>query len=261
MIPVILLGVVIFALFAILTQLKTVRLVDQDEEYGSVGLGLFALSATDVFSVASIDDIIEPTIIYDFDFGQRKISVKIEDILVWDVRRWEAEQLNSIAAAGGSDVTRELFAGVAKDNTLDKTGFPTVQPRVGGEGNSVAGLASGTLNVMNQDTLPIIDAVLPFGTTFQNETIDGTGQLNHHYAKYAEKSYTPYGGGGDGPHRHHMLLHANYYMYANTTAYTSTVASLSLAMDARLMSIDIEELFADRQVILNLADALTILTV
>lgn len=248
--------VLISALLAYAIMGLMITLVDQDEEYAMVGLGSVTESAANTYSIASIDDIIEPTIIYDLNFSGNKLVTKIENILVWDVREFVFSTLNETPITSLEDDVIRLRAGIAKDNTLDKTGFPSTLPQVGGEGATVVGASSGTLNVMNQDTLPAAEAIVSFLHTGVEENATGEIVIENediiHY-KYPRKS-------DGGNQSHHVMTHANYYAFAVAAGFVAAQA-ISVAMDARLVSIDIDELFADRQVILNLADALTILTI
>lgn len=251
------LPVILALIFSFVWILLNIRLVDQDEEYGSIGLGQVAESAANTYSVASIDDIVEPTLIYDIDFSGNKVTTRIEEILVWDNRWWEFHMLNEIPVAGLEDDVTSVRAGIARDNSLDKSEFPTAEQFLAGEGNSVVGASSGTLNVMNADTFPEVEAEVRF-VDFADEEQTAVGQILIQYEPFQRYAYSPYQ--ESGITRHHLMTMANYYCWLVSFGLASA-QTVGLSMEARLMSIDIEELFADRQVILNLADALTILTI
>lgn len=237
-------------------------LVDQDEEYGTVGLGRIVMAAADTYGVVSIDDIIEPTIIYDIKVSGNKVQTEITNILVWDVREF-------LPRLGGAeppvtshedDVT-SAHGGIYSDDSLDKTGYPATQGASGPDGAvaSTAGLVAGTLNV----TTP--SASTGFVTEWEwfrslTEEQDATGQITFSIDQLPKNrvTFSPY---GRNITRHNMLTRANYYLWMQSTNLSSVVAETRLGMDARLMAIDLEEMLADRGVILNLADALTILTI
>ncbi len=237
-----------------------VRLVDQDEEYGTLGLGRMVLAGADTFGVVSIDDLIEPTLIYDIKVSNNKIQTEIFEILVWDVREWLPKSVDDPPSADLETDYTAARGGIARDNTLNKSGFPASEADVNPDNNTTAvvGAVSGTLGVTTGSVVPRNDAQWEFGSIV-SDAIAADGNVVGEIRRLPENRvvYSPY---GHNPSRHHMLLHANYYQWFNTDNYTA-VADQALGMDARLMSIDLEEVLADRGVILNLADALTILTI
>lgn len=238
----------------------TIRMIGHDEHYGRIGMGGVTQSAANAFSSAPLPAIIEPDLIISTGKDRSKLNIKIDDVLVWDCRRWDATTDGRPDTSGGENGIHELFAGITHDNVADLTagGGPTaftvaegVFP--GGQAASVTGSAGLGTTIMAGDEVPRFEANFEF-MAFANEE-NAVGEINQKYTKEATFKYEQYDVEGIAVHK--LLTAAHYWFWVESTLLASA-AAVQLGADVRRMSVDVQELMFDREVLLSILDALVL---
>jgi len=250
----------IIVVITILIGLLNVRSVSFDEHYGELGLGSMSQSAANTFSNAPIATIIEPDIIIkDFKQGTRSVDIKIDDILVWDNRHWKVWSNNIVDVAGNEGLVSLAVGGITKDNTVEQTDGPTDEliaqgTHPGGNGAAVTGAATA-----NNTTRTVGDEITRYVERFEfgqfgNEE-NATGEINNGairrvpYNNQRKSGYEV-----NGITCHQLLTAAHYWVWSDSNALGSAM-TLSLGIEARRMSIDINELMFDRSTLFSILDA------
>lgn len=249
---------------AVLAILLNIRMIGHDEHYGVLGLGTMSTSAADTFSSLLLDPRVEPDFIIKPKNNQRRraLEIDIDDVLVWDNREWLPISTNTRDLTTGTDVVQYFEGGIIKDNTGNRSQGPTAntiagRTRSGGVGAAVAGLATGAQTATtNGSDVPPFEAYFDFGGN-SNETADGTGQVNYRFqrAPINSQKHTPYV--VDGITAHKLMTARAYWLWC-LTENLEVARDLTVGMDCRRMSIDIEELMFDRDVFLSILDALVV---
>lgn len=255
--------VVLAALFAAVGFMLTVRMIGNDEHYGQIGLGSMTMSAANAFSSAPLPGIIEPDLIIKTGTGKRRVlDIDIDDVLVWDCRRWDVRVGTGIDLAGGESTLQQLEGGITKDNTSRTDDGPTADSvaegtNPSGRGASVTGTAGLGTTVMNGEDVPRFEQYWDFGL-FGNEE-NAAGEINNGAfstkPKNSNLNYSPYQ--VDGITVHKLLTAAHYWLWGDSAAMTAAI-TFHLGADVRRMSINVEELMFDREVLLSILDALVL---
>jgi len=239
------------------------RAVTGDLHYQKIGFGTVTLSGADTFSAAQLPKIAEPTFIVKDEINRAFLEVDVEDVLIWDNRKWEARAGGAIDFAVSEDKTQTSNWGVTKDNTSDGSDAPTSDAiaqgtRPGGKGAAVTGAAAGGGDggpLMNSDDIPTRYVARGEFFAIANEE-NAVGEINQSFSQDSTYPYEPYQD-SESEHSVHYLMTAAHYHAWLDTAGTGITGNLSLGADVRKMAIDLQELMFDRQVILSILDALT----
>ncbi len=238
----------------------SLRMIGHDEHYGRIGLGSMTQSATNAFSSAPLPAIIEPDIIIKTGSGRRVLEIDIDDILVWDVKVWDCQTNNAPDIVGGEDVLQTSQAVITKDNNALVTdgGGPTAYSIAGrtfpgGLGAAVAGTAGLGTTVMNGTDTPPYEAFFEF-LNFSSEA-NAAGQVNIQSSRWQRYHNSKYRVDGNDVHK---LLTAAHYWLAAETDNLAAAGTYSLGAEVRRMSIDVEEMMFDREVLLSILDALVV---
>ncbi len=255
-------GLVVFILsFILLTTIKTFFEVEGDSHYGHLGFGSMTQSAANAFSSAMLDAIVEPDIIIKPNVGRRRLEIDIEQILVWDIRKWFLRSDQRADEAGAENSASELLAFITADNSLKGNDSPKADSvaegtRPGGDGAAVTGDADGTPPRMVGDESPRFEAQFQFiGIVDEEQT--AVGQILLPYSMIEEWDYSPYQ--VDGLWAHHLLTSAHYALSADSNDLAAA-ATLSLGGSVRRMGVDFTELLFDRDILLSILDALSVQT-
>jgi len=236
----------------------TIRDVGGDEHYGTIAWGSMALSAANAFSAAQLPDIAEPTLIVDLK-TKGKVEIQVDNILVWDIANWLLHTGNTPQLAGLEDGRLGNECGVTKDNTLGATDFPAADTigdgtQPGGNGTIQTGNATGTARLIGE-TAPRFEMRAEFHQSVNEE--NAAGEINLPFSKNAPKImplYTPYN--QDGVWVYNLLTAAHYWFWGQSSDYGTTVATYTFGGRVKKVSIDVDELLFDREVLFSLVDAL-----
>lgn len=260
MINIIVLAVITIA-SAVLATVLALRSIGHDEHYGQLGLGSMTQSATNIFSSAPLPEIIEPDIIIKTGTGKRRVlDIDIDDILVWDVRQWDASSDVIADLVGGEDASQRMEARITHDNnSLVTDGGGPVAATIaegfnpGGAGAAVAGTLGLGTTVMNGQEVPRYEAYFEF-VMLGNEQ-NAAGVINMRWVRAQKYSYSPYE--VDGNTAHKLLTAAHYWLSIQSNGLAAT-ATVHLGANVRRMAIDIEELMFDREVLISILNALVV---
>jgi len=250
-------------MLAAVALIMSLRVVEGDEHYGTIGWGTMIQSATNTFTRIKIDPIIEPDLILRNKITRRVVEIDVQDVLVWDVREWYPQTDATADVAGGENKTQQAFGGITKDNTANATNSATADSIAQGTrpGGSVAGvtgdaLSGGASPVTVGETSPRHQRRWQyFGN--ENEEQTAVGQILHETRNYPQvrQNNSPYM--VDGHTAHELLTAAHYHQWFDSNDLGGP-SNQSLGADVRKMSIDIKELMFDREVLLSILDALVI---
>ncbi len=241
----------------------SLRSVGHDEHYQHVGLGSVLASAANAFSAAMIAAIIEPDIIIKTGTGRRVLEIDIDDILVWDCRKWIGRSDATVDITGGENLRQAAAAGVTKDNTVEGTAQPTSDATAqgtlpGGNGAAITGGAGGgAAQILTAGDEPPARYVARF-EFFDNsdEEQSAVGQIltpvDNRIIEVENQRYRV-----DGNDAHLLLTAAHYHLWTEGTGL-GAAETMALGMQARRMAIDVEELFFDRAVLTSILDALVV---
>lgn len=251
-------------LLTVLASVLALRLLSSDLHYATHGFGTMTQSAANAFSSALVTSNIEPDLIVVEGKGNRRLlDLQISDILVWDVREWFPHLTWSPDIASAGDVVQTANAGLTKDNSADAregpTTFATAQgTKPGGAGAAVTGTAGvqGSAPTVGDEVMPF-EALWDYGM-ISNETVDATGQANHGGMKrmpHESCSYQRYE--VEGNSAYHLLTAAHYWVWINTEALAAA-ASIALGGSVRRVSVDLDEVMFDREVVISILTALAL---
>lgn len=240
----------------------TTRSISHDEHFGKIGFGSMAMSAADTFSSIQLDAIMEPDLIIKTNAKRGQLDIAIDEVLVWDVRQWLPHVNVVTDFVGGEDKIQSIEGGIVKDLTINASQGPSTNTRAqgtnpGGQAAAVTGTAGvqGAARAAGSET-PRWEAGWDFGR-FSNEE-NAAGDINiAGFSIYPlnETRQSPYQVDGNTCH---LLLTATHYWGWLTSAGIGTALNLGIGADVKRMSVDVEELFFDRAVLLSILDALVI---
>jgi len=246
----------------------TLRLLDQDENYGNIGFGNMTMSGVDTYSSAQLPTLAEPTfIVTKKDKGRRSIiDVDIEDVFVWDNRKWNVRLAHSPPVTGNENQLYEATAGITLDNTSDSSNGPTAASIAqgtfpGGNGASVTGTAgvTGSARMVGQDKPEMVE-FFDFGQQV-NEEQSAVGHINISGVQRTPINYRENQTYEVNGHNvSYLMTAAHYWAWADTGGPTAAAGILNLGASVRKVSIDLEELLFDRNTVFSILDALEILS-
>lgn len=247
----------------VMASLLTVRMIGNDEHYGEIGFGNLTESAANTFSAGRLPAIAEPDLVIKTGTGSRRVlEIDIDDVLVWDNRKWNIRGNYSIDVAGAEGIEQAFRAGITRDNTSDGTDAPTANSIAegttpGGRGATVTGSAADPNTViMNGTDVPRYIQHFDFGR-FANEE-NATGEINisgMSNTPMNDVSYKPYE--VNGVTCHYLMTAAHYQAWLVGTGLAAA-GNLDVGAQVRRMSVDVDELFFDREVLLSILDALVL---
>lgn len=253
-------------LISVVLPIMSLRGISGDEHYGNVGLGSMVLSAADTFSTARMPAFMEPDIIISNKKTQKLLDINIDDILVFDCRKWNAHSAVLPDLATTVDTPHVSQAGIIKDNTAAGLAGPTANTiaqgtRPGGVELQVTGNQGGATAVqMVGEQVPRYEAYFDFQMDGVEEQTT-VGQIlteGRFTPKNAEEGiYSPYE--VDGITVHNLLTAAHYHFWAATDTKQSA-AAFQIGMNAKRVSVDFEEVMFDREVLISILDALVVST-
>lgn len=250
-------------ILGVIVSILTVRMIGNDEHYGEIGFGNIIETTVNTFGAAQLPAICEPDLVIKAGRGDRRVlEIDIDDVLVWDNRKWVALSSYSIDVTGADDLEQTLRAGITKDNTSDAGDGPVANTiaegtRPGGVGAAVAGLAANpNAALMAGDEIMPYVKHFDFGRHANESNAAGVINLNGlSNTPINDMNYKPYQ--VNGVTCHYLMTAAHYWAWLVGTNLAAT-ASLSVGAEVRRMSIDVEELFFDRAVLLSILDALVL---
>jgi len=253
----------ILIIFSLIFLVFAVKEIGGDQHYGNVGFGGMTMSAADTFSTAQLATLMQPTVFVKKVDTKDLLKIQIEDIIVWDVRKYNALQSTTPDVTGGEDLVHTVEGGITIDNTRDSTDRPTAESaaqgtRPGGQVANITGDA-GTATVPPQMTgaQPIKYETYFDWHQMAVEEQTAVGQIlqePHQFPRNPEQStYTPYE--VEGLTLHHLLTGAHYHFWA-TTIRIQSPGQFSIGADAKKMSVDFDEVQFDRASMFNLIEAL-----
>lgn len=241
----------------------TTRSITGDEHYGNIGFGSMVQSAANAFSTARLPAIAEPdVIIRNASDSRNTLKFDIDDILVWDVKRWFPEINFKFDVTASEGVNQRVHAGLTKDNTSEASDAPTADTiadgtQAGGSGAAVTGTAGVDASApMVGQEIPKFEQFWDFGQ-FSNEE-NATGEINMsgvNRVPLVEPAYSPYSVDGNAVHK--LLTAAHYHAWTGTEGQANPL-TLSLGAEVRRMSVDLEELLFDRATLFSILDALLV---
>ncbi len=241
----------------------TVRMIGNDEHYGEIGFGSLTQLGADDHSAALLPAIAEPDLVIKAGRGNRRVlEIDIDDVLVWDNREWIVRADYIVPGAGLEGDLLFYRGGITKDNTSDAGDSPTADTiaegtRPGGVGAAITGQAANpnTALMAGDEVMPFVKQ-FDFGE-FRNEE-NAAGEINvsgmTQYPKH-NMMQSPYE--VNGITVHYLMTAAHYWAWIESLGITSA-GSMSVGASVRRMSVDVEELFFDRAVLLSILDALVL---
>lgn len=223
------------------------------------------MSAADVFSVAELPEIAEPDIIIKEPKGRRILETDIEDILVWDRKAWNVFSQAFPPVTSLENDTTSFNGGITKDNNRNDDGSPTANTvaqgtRPGGDGASTTGGVGGTQSpaVMVGEIAPRFEAFFEFLAFFAEEQ-SATSNIFSQEKRIPDitpaqptQAYRV-----DGHTVFDLMTAAHYHAWADTDNWGAVVGQYNLGAVVRKVSIDIEEVLFDRDVLASILDVLT----
>lgn len=245
---------------ALLLTVLTVRGIDGEEHYGTIGFGQMQMSALNTFSVGRLDSLVEPDLLLSMKSGKSLLDISIDDVLCWDVREWLPFTNMSPDGVGSEDTDQVADAGITKDNTVAADNHPTADTiaqgtHPGGNQASVTG-SSATSPQLSGQTTPRFEARWEYFRQIAEEQT-AVGQILWPYSALPKNRVTYPHYEVNGVACHKLLTAAHYHLWMQTENVAAT-AFTSLGADVKRMSIDIEEVMFDREVILSILDAFRI---
>lgn len=238
------------------------RSIEGDEHYGHIGWGAVQNTTVDTFDASIIDAIIEPDFIIKTAAKKLTLDIDVKDVLVWDIRTWEAHINATPAATSNEDARLSADSGITKDNTINGNDAPVADTidegtQPGGGGAAVTGTAVGGPGTRTVgDEQPSRYEHRTSFTHSGSEEQTAVGQIPLTFETFRIFQYQPYR--VDGNAVHHLLTAAHYHMWLATLEMQGTAKIVNYGSDARRMSVDLKELMFDRAVILSILDALVV---
>lgn len=239
----------------------SVRMIGHDMHYGQIGFGNMVQSGANTFSAAELAAICEPDLIIKTGTGKRRVlDIDIDDVLVWDNRRWHLDALITPDSVGSENNTQAAEIGITTDNTSDSSNGPASAviaqgTRPGGTGTETTGGAPGTTRMAGDD-VPDYVMSWDFGLFANEENAAGDINIGGLVRRPRENvGYTPYE--VDGITCHYLMTAAHYWLWFATEGLAAA-AACGIGASVRRMSIDLEELMFDREVLLSILDALVL---
>jgi len=245
----------------------TYKLIEGDMHYGQIGFGSVSEVTTQVFGVARLPEIAEPTIVIK-QASKKKLSLipsDIQDFIVLDNMQWLPYTQNLATFTTLADDQASLVGGITKDNSRDGDQSPTADTvaqgtRPSGDGALTVGGAGGqgvTQAVMLAENIGLrFEARWQF-LAFTDEQQDATGQIPVQSFQSLPKvipEVKPYR--VEGFDAFNLMTAAHYHAWIKGDNVTG-VSQQNIGARVRKCAIDFNEILFDRDILASLLDILT----
>lgn len=239
----------------------TLRSIEGDEHYGIIGFGSMTLSGNDAFSTGTLPAIAEPDLIIANRTGRRTLEIDVKDVLVWDNQEWLPQTDSGADITGGENIPQEAKGGITKDNTVEANAIPTSDSVAqgttpGGNGAAQVGATATSPTLIGQ-TAPRFVSRWEFWQN-DNEEQSAVGHILHVTRGIPEQIIPKYKGYVVNGHTVFYLMTAAHYHQWYDTNNLVAAGTQSVGGFVRRMSLDIQEVMFDREVLLSILDALVV---
>jgi len=242
----------------LLLSLLLAKLIDGDEFFGDIGFGgvvQSGASGTD-FTAVRAPALMSPTVrIGDVTDNRNLLSFIIEEIITWDVRRYDTQCSVFPENVGADDTRQSATAGITKDNTREVTNQPTSDGTPQGTlpGGDQVSVSTGT--AVGQEVPRYEERFVYFN--FVNEA-NATGNINISHKEMVKMEYPGYV--VDGNWFHHLLTARNYHLWVASSNAFAAAGQFRLGAEVRKVVVDLKEVLFDRGSLITIEDAVGVIS-
>jgi len=234
------------------------KLIDGDEHFGDIGFGgVLQDGATGTnFTAARASALMSPTVrIADVRDSSNILEFIIDEIITWDVRRYDGQCSVQPDNVGAENVRQAAHVGITKDNTREVTNQPTANNTAQGTlpGGDQTSVTTGT--TVGQEVPRYEERFTIFN--FANEE-NAAGEINITHNEMIRQEYAGYV--VDGNWYHHLLTARNYHLWVDSSLALPAAGQFRLGAEVRKVVVDLKEVLFDRGSLITIEDAVGVIS-